>query len=168
MASLRSSTSANCRWPITRWRRLDNQAHLQEAWQDMTSQQEGHSKAKVIAFSNSPLTWKALPISLNFSWSCDSEKNTEHQNAHKVFSNLRRTRGDIQLSRHLMLGWEIVRTCLAKTLDEGTTGMKKNTMASCVLNGTNLFPTSFERKLKLAWMAGHGRPMAFFPSMAEK
>ena len=45
-----------------------------------------------------------------------------------------------------MLGWEIVRTCLAKTLDEGTTGMKKNTMASCVLNGTNLFPTSFERK----------------------
>ena len=82
--------------------------------------------------------------------SCDSEKNTEHQNAHKVFSNLRRTRGDIQLSRHLMLGWEIVRTCLAKTLDEGTTGMKKNTMASCVLNGTNLFPTSFERKLKLA------------------
>ena len=68
----------------------------------MTSQQEGHSKAKVIAFSNSPLTWKALPISLNFSWSSDSEKDTEHQNAHKVFSNLRRTRGDIQELRSFL------------------------------------------------------------------
>ena len=37
----------------------------------MTSQQEGHSQVKVITFANSPLTWKALPISLNVPPSCN-------------------------------------------------------------------------------------------------
>ena len=39
-----------------------------------TNQQEGHSKAKVTAFANSPLTWKALPICLNVSPSCNCNR----------------------------------------------------------------------------------------------
>ena len=40
-----------------------------KAQRSKTSRQEGNSKAKVIAFSNPPLTWKALPICLNVSCS---------------------------------------------------------------------------------------------------
>ena len=35
----------------------------------MTSQND--SRAEVLTFAKSPLTWNALPICLNFSWSCD-------------------------------------------------------------------------------------------------
>ena len=41
----------------------------------MTSQND--SRAEVLTFAKSPLTWNALPICLNFSWSCDyKEKHT--------------------------------------------------------------------------------------------
>ena len=65
----------------------------------MTSQQEGHSQVKVITFANSPLTWKALPISLNVPPSCNFKQalgewtNHLHPNLLLVRGTSKRNKG---------------------------------------------------------------------------
>ena len=65
----------------------------------MTSQQEGHSQVKVITFANSPLTWKALPISLIVPPSCNFKQalgewtNHLHPNLPLVRGTSKRNKG---------------------------------------------------------------------------